>query len=104
MAWDKFAAPFTEALKGHPDHLLAFGIALISAILVLAGINPWVAFGGPGIMYILSCLRQERAAAGKQRLAELELQKIELQLSGKAAARIKKAKERAMKRAETEKE
>jgi hypothetical protein len=73
--WESVA----EGLKGNTEALLAFALALMGlAAVAIAGVNPWLGFGFPALLYVLYIGRAERRDRHDRRIAEAEIRKLEL--------------------------
>lgn len=68
-----------EALKGHPNALLAFALTVSAGVLLKLEVNQWLACGFPGSLYLAYCLRGWRSDISKERLADARVKEIEAQ-------------------------
>lgn len=68
-----------EGLKGHPDALLAFALALAAVGLVAAGVEAWLACVFTGTLYIAYRVKGLLTDLSKERIARGELERLEMQ-------------------------
>lgn len=91
-----------RSIVGHlglhgPDGLLAFVCLLAAFALTSLGVDQWLTAGFIIVLFALYALRQTRAETHRERVLELEVEKLETQLAvfrQREAARLKKAKEK----------
>lgn len=94
----QFVRAIVKGLKGHPDAVLVFAMAVMAVGMCLKGIHPLIAVGVPGAFYIVYCLRSLAQDKHKERLAEMDVRRLE---SGKGtsirtrnASQVRKARDR----------
>lgn len=91
---DDLYKAIVAGLKGNTDAVLAFALMVVGAGLLATGVSPWIACGLPLAIYVLYQFRMFTHDKHLERMAELNVQKLE-QSKGKAIRqRIDRAKER----------
>jgi hypothetical protein len=77
MLDSQFLKSVVAGLKGHPDAVLAFAMAVLGTLLLIAGFEPLIAAGVPASFYILYLLRMWWHDKHTERLAEMEVRRLE---------------------------
>lgn len=77
MLDNQFLKNVLTGLKGHPEAVLAFAMATLGTGLLLKGFNPWISVGVPAAFYILYLLRMLMHDKHTEKLAELDVQRLE---------------------------
>lgn len=80
-----------DGLKGHQEATLVFGPVALATFGLSWGVNPWFATGCPGGIYFLYCLRMVAHARHAERMAEIEVEKLEKSIGAKIRKRAQKA-------------
>ncbi|EHK56882.1 hypothetical protein MAXJ12_12492 [Mesorhizobium alhagi CCNWXJ12-2] len=95
MDWakDVWTAIF-ESLKGHPEATLAATMVFAGGGMLAMSINPWASCGLPAVIYVGYCLRMTGHDKHSERMAELDVQKIEKSRGAKTRQRAQKILER----------
>lgn len=76
-----------KGLKGHPEAILAVAMVAAGAGLLAKGIHPLASIGLPFAIYVAYCFRMMWADQHKERLAELDVKKLEQSAGAEAAKR-----------------
>lgn len=87
----KLLSDVVKQLRGHEEAVLALSLAVLGAVLLIAGTQPVLAAGLPVAIYIVFSFRMEAAARHKEEMARLEIAKIEAQLGKPTKARAQRA-------------
>lgn len=77
MLNNQFVKDVVGGLKGHPEAVLAFAMAVLGTILLLSGFNPWISGGVPAAFYVLYLLRMFMHDKHVENLEELNVQRLE---------------------------
>lgn len=90
---DKFSELLNSISKGlsaKAEALLPFGLGVISLGAIAFGADPWLSFGFGGFVYVAYVFRSEKSDKHDERMAQLEIDKVDHQ----NAARLAQAKQR----------
>jgi uncharacterized membrane protein YhhN len=83
-----------KALDGHQEAVLALVVIVAAVILEKLTQNPYFAFGLPVAIYVLYIVRMIWHAKHEERLAELNIEKLERTRGTSTRARANKALQR----------
>lgn len=92
--WGKAWAPIIDALKGHPEKLLAAVMVFAGGGLLIAGVHPIAAVGLPVTIYVAYLGADLVRNTHKERMAQINLKRIETTIAKPARQRARKALER----------
>ena len=79
-----------KGLRENSEALLPFGLAVVAFFAIVAGADPWLSFGFAGLIYIAYMFRSEKSDKHEERMAQLQIDKLEEE----NAARLAQQKQR----------
>lgn len=86
-----FCTGVIEALKGHPEAVLIFALASLGVVLFLNSVNPILAVTLPLGSYGLYILRMKSKDAHEERIARIDIERLEATKGTRVRAKAKRA-------------